>query len=174
MELCKCSVPNRELQVIGQHHRCSVGRAVFYVERTHYIGIRTFPCNVKREISSSMSGWNGLAMSWLWKSGRSSRIDPATICFWVRVQSAMMLAKMWTKETTDWVEKFQIVFFLHNQLVKWVLWPMKVAPPEFDAFHVLKARSHIFSLTFRHKRTSQMHQCVFVFPFSNRELLRVQ
>ena len=34
-------VPNRELQVI-QHHRCSVGFAVFYVERTHYIGIRTF------------------------------------------------------------------------------------------------------------------------------------
>ena len=43
-------------------------------------------------------------------------------------------------------------------------------PPEFDAFHVLKARSHIFSLTFRHRRTSQMHRCVFVFPFSNREL----
>ena len=70
MELCICSVPNRELQVIGQHHRCSVGSSVFYVERKHLC--KNISCNVKS--AQPCQAGTGLAMSWLWKSGRSSRI----------------------------------------------------------------------------------------------------
>ena len=157
-----CKVPNRELQVIGQHHRCSVGSAVFYVERTHY---KSISCNVKREISSAMSGWNGLAMLWLWKNGRSSRIcsnnsllSEGSICHNADKNVDQRNHRLGRELSNRFFAPKLVSDFLANESF----------PPEFDAFHVLKARSHIFSLTFRHKRTSQMHQCVF--PFSNRAL----